>query len=190
MDKIASECTKAVVASVVAGRTVLLRRYMTQRLAFADITVMTGQAVAGICAGMIKRRTGKAAGVMTYGAILVVGTGRYVIRQFTDTNHIIVAGVTATHERRAGMVKGASGKGTRGVTNTTVFSSRHVVGRFTARINTMTGCAIVHDVSMIDKCSSETICVMARPTIVRGSRVGGYRRCFSRCVNTIIIIVA
>ncbi len=80
MHKSASECTKAVVVSVVAGRTVLLRSYMTQRLAFADITVMAGQAVAGICARMVKRRTGKAAGVMAYGAILVVGTGRYVIR--------------------------------------------------------------------------------------------------------------
>ncbi len=85
------------------------------------------------------------------------------------------------------MAEGASGKGARGVTNTTIFSGRHVVGRFTVRINTMTGRAIVHDVGMIDKCTSETIRVMARSTIVRGSRVS---RCFSGCVNTIVIIVA
>ncbi len=80
MDKSASECTKAVVGSVVTGRTVLLCCYMTQRLALADITVMAGQAVAGICTRVVKRRTGKAGGVMAYGAILVGGTGRYVIR--------------------------------------------------------------------------------------------------------------
>ena len=88
------------------------------------------------------------------------------------------------------MAEGASGKGARGVTNTTIFSGRHVVGRFTVRINTMTGRAIVHDVGMIDKCTSETIRVMARSTIVRGSRVGGVRRCFSGRVNTGAIVVA
>ena len=69
------------------------------------------------------------------------------------------------------MIKGASGKGTRGVTNTAIFSGRHVFvessgERFTARINTiMTGRAIVHDVGMIDECTSETIRVMARTTV-------------------------
>jgi hypothetical protein len=88
------------------------------------------------------------------------------------------------------MIKGASGKGARGVANTAIFSCRHMVGRFTARINTMTGRAIVYDVGMVDVCTSETIRVMARSTIVRGSRVGRYRRRFSGCVNTIVIIVA
>jgi len=112
-------------AGSVAGRTVLVRRYMTNRLTNTDITVMAGQAVAGICAGVVKRHSSKVGGVMTNGAVLVVGTGRYVIRQFTDTNHIIVAGVAATSN--TGMVIGASTKGTRGVTNTTVLSGRHVV---------------------------------------------------------------
>ena len=125
MHKSASECTKAVVDSVVAGRTVLVRRYMTQRLAFADITVMAGQAVAGIGAGVVKRRSSKVGDVMANGAVLVVGTGRYVIRQFTHTDHIVVAGVTATID--TGMVIGTSGKGARGVTNITVLTGRHVV---------------------------------------------------------------
>ena len=190
MDKTACECTKAVVDHIMAGRTVLFRRDMTHRLACADITVMAGQAVAGIGACVVKRHIGKVGGVMAYGAVLVVGTGRYVIRQFTSTNHIVMTGVTATHERRAGMIKGASGKGARGVTNTAIFSGRHVVERFTAGINTMTGGAIVHDIGMVDKCTSETIRVMARSTIVRGSRMSGYRRSLSGRINTIVIIVA
>ena len=125
MDKSARECTKAVVGDVVARRTALVRRYMTQRLACADITVMAGQAVAGICTCVVKRRTSKVGGVMANSAVLVVGTGRYVIWQFTDTNRIVVARVTATGD--IGMAIGASGKGARGVTNTTIFSGRHVV---------------------------------------------------------------
>ena len=198
VDKSVDECSKADVNGV-AGRTVFVRRYMTQRLACADITVMAGQAVAGICAGVVKRRTSKSRSVMAHGAILVVGSGRYVVRQFTDTGHIIVAGITAAHERRAGMIKGASAKGARGVTNTAILSGRHVLverggKRHTARrpraISNMTGGAIVHEVGMIDERSCETIRVMARSAIVRGSRVGGYRRCFSGRVNTIVIIVA
>ena len=79
MGKSARECIKAVV-DIVARRTVLVRRYMTQRLACADITVMAGQAVAGICTCVVKRRTSKVGGVMANSTILVVGTGWYVIR--------------------------------------------------------------------------------------------------------------
>ena len=126
MDKSVRESTKAVVDSV-ARSTVQLRCYMTERLAFADIAVMAGKAVAGICAGMVKHHTGKVGGVMASGAVLIVGTGWYVVGEFTDTNHIIVAGVTATHERSSDMLKGASAKGARAVTNTTILSGRHVV---------------------------------------------------------------
>ena len=90
MDKSARECTKAVVDRV-AGRAVQVGRYMTQRLACADITVMAGQAVTGICARMVKRHASKSCGVMANGAILVVGTGWYVIRQLAHTNYIVVA---------------------------------------------------------------------------------------------------
>ena len=99
-----------------------------------------------------------------------------------------MARVTATGD--TGMVIGASGKGARGVTNTTIFSGWHVVGRFTARSISVTGCAIIRDVAMVDECTFETIGVMARSTIVRGRRVGGYRRGFSWRINTIVSIVA
>ena len=88
---------------------------------------MAGQAVSGICACVVKRRISKVGGVMAISAVLVVGTGRYVIRQFTDTNRIVVARVTATYKRRAGMIKGARAKSSRCVTNTTILSGRHVV---------------------------------------------------------------
>jgi hypothetical protein len=175
-------------AGSVTGRTVLVRRYMANRLTHTDITVMAGQAVAGICAGVVKRHSSKVGGVMANGAVLVVGTGRYVIRKFTDTNRVVVAGVAATSD--AGMVIGASAKGARVVTNTAVLIGRHVIERFTARINTMTGRTIVHDVRMIDECTRETIRVMAGATIVRGSRVGGHRGSLSGSVNTIAIVVA
>lgn len=114
---------------------------------------------------MVKRRTGKVGGVMASGAVLVVGSGWYVVCEFTDTNHTIVAGVTATHERRTGMTKGASAKGARAMANTTILNGRHVVERFTAGINAMAGRTIVCDRRMIDECTSEAIYVMARPTI-------------------------
>ncbi len=77
MDKSAGECSKADVNGV-ARRTVQVRRYMTKRLAFADITVMAGQAITGICARMVKRRTSKGRGDMASIAIQE-GIGRYVI---------------------------------------------------------------------------------------------------------------
>jgi len=91
MDKSASECNKAIVDSV-ARRTVQVRYHMTKRLADADITVMAGQAVAGICAGMVKRGAGKGrGGEMTVVTSLIVWSGRDVIRKFTDTNPVVVA---------------------------------------------------------------------------------------------------
>jgi len=97
MDKSASECSKAIVDSV-ARRTVQVRCYMTKRLAFADITVMAGCAIAGICTRVVKRRAGKGRrGVMAHVTVLVSGS-RYVVRQFTHTMLIVVAGVARTHK--------------------------------------------------------------------------------------------
>lgn len=90
MNKSAGERTKAAV-DVVARRAVQAGRYMIKRLANADITVMAGQAITGICARVIKHRSSKVDGVMANSAILVIGSGRYMIRQFTHTNHIVVA---------------------------------------------------------------------------------------------------
>ena len=91
MNKSASECNKAIVDSV-ARRTVQVRYHMTKRLADADITVMAGQAVAGICARMVKSGAGKGrGGEMTVVTFLIVWSGRDVIQKFTDTNPVVVA---------------------------------------------------------------------------------------------------
>ena len=169
----------------VAHITILVRRYMFDRLSSADATIMAGCAIAGIDTHVVKCRISKVRGAMTYGAICC---GWQVIYVFTITDHLVVTGFTVINN--TGVIIAAGGKGARGVTNTTIFRGWHVVERFTARTNTMAGCAIVHDVRMIDECTRETLGVMARSTIGRGSRVGGHRRCFSGCVNTIAIVVA
>ena len=91
---------------------------MTHRFAFANVAVMTGQAVAGIGTRMIERRTCKAGGVMTNSAILVVWTCRYMIRQFTDTDYIVVACITATGDAR--MIIRASAESARGMAVATI----------------------------------------------------------------------
>ena len=119
MDKSVDECSKADVNGV-ARRTVQVRCYMSKRLAFADITVMAGQAVAGICARVVKRRTSKGRGVvMANVAFLVIGSGRYMIREFTDTGSIVVArrAVACNH---ADMIKGARAKSPQGMAVATI----------------------------------------------------------------------
>ena len=88
------------------------------------------------------------------------------------------------------MIKGASAKGSRTMTNATILIGWHVVERFSARINAMAGCAIIHDVGMVNECTGEGIGVMAGSTVIRGGRVSGYRRSLSGCVDTITVIVA
>ena len=91
MDKSARECNKAIVNSV-ARRTVQVRYHMTKRLADADITIMAGQTVAGICARVVKRGAGKGCrGEMTVVTFLIVWSGRNVVQKFTDTNPVVVA---------------------------------------------------------------------------------------------------
>ena len=186
MGKSTRECNKTVVS--VARRAVKICLYMTKRLANTDITVMAGSTIAGIYAHVVKRCSSKVGGVMANGAILVVGIGRYVIWQFTNTDRIVMARFTVIND--TGMIIAAGGKGARAVANTTILNGRHVVGRFAAGINAMAGRTIVHEVRMINECTSETFSIMARSTIGNGSRVGGHRRCFSGRVNTIAIIVA
>ena len=86
---------------------------------------MAGCAIAGICARMIKRRASKGRGVMAHVTVLTGGS-RYVVRQFTDADHVIVAGVTTTHKRKAGMIKDAGTKGTRGMAGTAILNGWHV----------------------------------------------------------------
>ena len=97
-------------------------------------------------AHVAERRDCKVGGDMTVGAILVVGIGRYMTKQLTHTDHIVVAGVATTRKRRAGMSKGAGAKGTRGMASTAILGGWHMFvercgGRLTARCNTMTGVA-------------------------------------------------
>ena len=117
MYKCASECTKAVIDGV-AIIAILVGRYMINSFATADSTVMAGQAVTGICARVVKHRISKVDGVMTHGAILVTGSGRYMIREFTHTNHIVVARITVSDN--TGMVIGTRAKGAQGMAVTTI----------------------------------------------------------------------
>ncbi len=96
---------------------------MSKRLAFAGITVMAGCAIAGICTRVVKRRTSKSRGVEM--AIVAFLSGRYVVRQFTDTDHIVVARRAAASSD-TDMTKGARAKGTRGMANTAILNGRHV----------------------------------------------------------------
>ena len=199
MDKSTSEYSKVVDANVVARRAVQVCRYMTKRLAFADITVMAGQAVAGFCARVIKRRSCKVDGVMANVAFLIIGSGRYMIREFTDTYSIVVARC-AVASSDTDMIIGASAKGSRGMASTAILDGRHVcverggkrhTARRTRAISNMTGDAtITYDASVIDaKCWNKTFGIMARSTIGTGFWVGGHCGAFSGRVNTIAIVV-
>jgi len=195
MNKSAGECNKG--AGNVARGAIQARRYMANRLATTDRTVMAGRAIAGY-AHVVKRRISKIGGVMANGAILVVRSGRYVIREFTHTNPIVMARRAAA-SNDTGMIIGAGAKGTRGMTNLAILGGRHVFverggKRLTARSNTMTGIApSCQDnwVGVVDaKCGSETLGGMARPTIGIGYWVGGHRGRLGGRVYTGAIVVA
>ena len=104
------------------------------------------------------------------GAVLVNGTGRYVVREFTHTDYIVVARITVISDVK--MTIGASAKGSRGMASTAILSGRHVgiergAKRHTARrtrpISNMTGeTTIACNTSMIDvKCRAEGLSIMA-----------------------------
>ena len=93
-------------------------------LSGSDVTVVAGQAIvdntrmAEYCAGK-----GNGAEV-AIDAILVIGSGRYVINGLARTDYIIVAGRAVHGDTR--MVIGARGKRARGMANTAIQCSRHV----------------------------------------------------------------
>ena len=132
---------------------------------------------------MVECSIGKIYCVMANGAILAVGTGRYVVRQLTHTDHVVVTRIAAIND--IGMIIGARAEGTRGMAIAAILivysarvigNSRHMIGRLATGRNAMAGLAIVHDVRMIDaKCWSETFGVMARSTIGVGDRVCRHR---------------
>lgn len=197
MDKSINETTKR--GGIVTRRTVKVRVDMTRRLADADITIMTGQAVAGICAGMVKCGASKGRGVMAVVALLVARGGRYVIQKFTYTNPVVMArGAAASSD--TDMIKGASTKGTWSMAGAAIFTGRHVsierraqghAARGTRAISNMTGKATIgHDAGMIDaKCWKETLGIVARSAIGCSEGMAGHRGRFGGCVNTGIVVV-
>lgn len=118
--------------------TVLTGRDMVERLTGRNRTVMAGFAI--ICdTRMGERYIQEIRGaVVTVLARLSIGVSRYVVCEFTDTDPVIVTGVTATDH--AGMIVSTRGKSTRGMAIGTVLvirRRRHVcvekcTNRFTA----------------------------------------------------------
>ncbi len=100
---------------------------MFDRLPSTDHTIMTGHAIAVIYTRVVKRRISKVRDVMAHGAIR---SGWHVINVLTNIDHIVVAGFTVINNTY--MIKDASAKGTRGVTDTTILSCLQVVDWFTA----------------------------------------------------------
>ena len=197
MDKSSNETSKG--GGIVARRTVKVRIDMTRGLADADITIMAGQAVAGICAGMVECGASKGGGVMAVVALLVARGGRYVIQQFTYTNPVVMARRAAASSD-TDMIKGASAKCSRSMAGTAIFTGRHVsierraqghAARGTRAISNMTGNATISlDAGMIDaKCWEETLGIMARSTIGCSEGVAGHRGRFGGCVDTGIVVV-
>ena len=187
------------IAGRVTGRTIQSRRYVIQCFPKRDITVMALRAIAGIDTHVAKRRWSKGGGVVAVDAILVIGIGRYVIRQLTDTDYIVVARRTVAHD--TGMIIGARAEGPRRVTDLAILTEgRHMLverraQRYTGRINTvMTVIATLRQnsrIRVIDaKCRDKALGGMARTTIGRSCRVSRYRGRFGRCTNTGVVVVA
>ena len=181
----------------VARRTVQVRRYVAQRLACADRAVMTGQAIAGIGARMVKRHTSKGCGVMANVAFLIVRSGRYVVQELTHTDPIVVARRAAA-SGGIGMIIGARGERPRGMAIATILITGgtrivrigwHVrieqCGKWFARgsnlrwyrtVITMARLAVGHNTVMIVvEGRREAFGVMTRAAINIGRRVSGYR---------------
>jgi len=172
---------------------------------------MAGQAVAGICARVIKHCSSKVDGVMTNGAILITGSGRYVIRQFTHSNYIVVTQSTVCDN--TGMVIGASAKGARGMAVTTILVTGRTrivrIGwhmriewsgkRFACSGNlrwyrvviAMASLAVVNYTVMIEaEGRREAFGAVTRTTIGVGDDVTGHGGRLGGCVNTGAVVVA
>lgn len=73
---------------------------------------------------MLKRRVLEVRGVMAIDAILGVGIGRYVIKELTDANPVVMTGVAAAIN--TSMIIGPGGKRARGMASTAIQQRRHV----------------------------------------------------------------
>lgn len=180
------------IGSGVANDAVLGCRQMVARRAGSDVTVVTGHAIVKY-ARVAENCPGKGSCTeVTVRAILIVGTGRYVINGFARTDHIVVARSAAAND--TGMVIGTGGKRARGMANLAILGGRHVVARFPGRCDAMAGIAAFGQhswVGVIDgECGSETVDVMTITTIGSGYQVCGHCGRLGGCVNTIGLIVA
>ena len=187
------------VAGRVARRAIQSRRYVIQCFSKRDITVMALRAIAGIDTHVAKRRWNKGDGVVAIDAILVIGVGRYVIRELTDTDHIVVARRTVV--RDAGVIEGARAEGSRRVTDLAILAAdRNVLierrtQRYTGRINTVVTIITTlrqnSGISMVyAKRWDKALGGMAGATIGRGGRMSRHRGRFGRRVYTGAIVVA
>lgn len=130
---------------------------------------------------------------MAIHAILVGGIGRYVIRQLTQGDHVVMAGATTVVDTC--VVISAGSKGAWTVANAAILNGWHVVGVHTdcrsRAIGYMTGeAAITHDTGMIKSRIGEIVGVMADATVLGGYRVCRYRCPLARGVDTVGIAVA
>ena len=162
------------VAGRMTHRTIAAGRDVVQRFTQSDFAVMTQRAVIGIDTGVREYDIGEADRVVTIGAILAVGIGRYVIEELAHTDDVVVAAVTA--RRHAGMIVGARAEGTRCMTGLAVLGTdRHVFiercgQRYSGRIDTVvTVVASLRQDGRIGvvyaKCRYEALGVMARAAI-------------------------
>jgi len=213
MEKSARECNKG--AGTVARRAIQvglyqIGLYMTNRLATTDRAIMAGLAIAAY-PHVAKRCSSKVGGVMANGAILVVGSGRYVVQELTYTNPAVVARITVSDLTK--MVIGARAKSPQGMAVATILvtgRTRIVRIGWHVRIDrcgkwfacgsnlwwyrvviAMARLAVGHNTVMIEaEGRSETLGVMTRSTIGCGYRVGGHRRRLGGRVYTRTIVVA
>ena len=110
---------------VVASETILRCRQMgRQRLSGGYIAVMALHAIVDIYPRVRKRRVLEVRGVMAIDAILGIGIGRNVTKEFTDANPVVVTGIATAINTR--MIIGPGGKRARGMANTTIQQRRHV----------------------------------------------------------------
>lgn len=147
---------------------------------------------------MIKQCRYIARGVVAYDAILIGEmTGRYVIGELANCNYIVVARCAVIND--TGMTIGSRFKGTNGMAIDAILvagsawrvgTGRHMIGFFTSCINSMAGLAVVQDAGMIGvESGNETISVMAISAIGVCCRMDTHSRCFSACINTVVISV-
>ena len=129
---------------------------------------------------------------MTDRTILIGGIGRYVVSGLARDDYVVVTGRAIVGD--TGMIIGAGGKSAGGMANLAIQSGRHMIGRFTARRNPVTGIAACGQdgrICMVNTESRrETVSIMAAAAVGGGYQVRGYCGRLGRCVDAIAIIVA